>query len=127
MKASDIVSHLSAIVPRLTAGFSNSVDIISIIPSGNIATATTITPHGLVEGQNVAIIGAETPVEIDISSFLRTGNYANFKTLQDHDFTLSALDKRNGGKTLEIVGANEAEFNGIFQILRVIKDRKSVV
>lgn len=127
MKAQDVVDQLSAQIPLHTEDFSESVAISSITTSGNIATVTTAAAHGLQENQNVAITGATAPVQIDITTFVRTGSSAVFETLQDHDFTLSERDKANGGKTLTIQGATESQFNGTFQIASVPNRRKIII
>ena len=126
MKTADIVNHLSRVIPKYSNDFSDSVSIISIVPSGDVATVTA-TSHGAIEGQNVAITGASAPVQIDTTTFIRTGSTATFLTLQDHDFTLSELDKVNGGKTLTISGANENEFNDVFYIVRVVNRRELII
>jgi hypothetical protein len=127
MKAQDIVDRLSAIIPRYTDGFSSSVSIDSIVPTGTTALVTTSSPHGLSNGNNVSIINAEAPVEIDTSSFLRTGSQAKFSTLQDHDLTLSQRDIASGGKEITISGANESEFNGTFQLISVLNRREVII
>lgn len=127
MKAQDIVDKLAAKIPLFTAAFSNSINISSIVPTGITALATTPTAHNLVDGQEVAIIGAEAPVQIDTATFLRTGSQAAFETLQDHDLTLSERDVAAGGKTITISGATEAEFNGTFQLTQVVNRRKLII
>lgn len=127
MRAQDIVDKLSAKIPLFTSGFSESLNILSITVAGTTATVTTDGAHNLIDGQNVAIIGAEAPVQIDTASFARTGSFATFETLQDHDLTLSARDIAAGGKTITISGAAEAEFNGTFSLLQVINRRKLVI
>jgi len=127
MQASDIVEKLSARMPLYTEAFSESVVASSIVPTGSTALATTASPHGLVEGQAVAVIGADAPVEIDKASFLRVTTFATFETLQDHDLTLSARDKVAGGKTITLSGATESEFNGTFNLVDVINRRKLII
>lgn len=127
MKAQDIVNQLSAIIPLYTDGFSNSVGITSISVVGTTAIVTTDSPHGLIENQNVALIGINAPVQIDAASFIRTGSSATFETLQDHDITLSERDIASGGKIIDISGANEAEFNGSFQLIKVVNRRKLII
>jgi len=127
VKASDIVKQLSLNVPLYTDGFSTSVDIASASVAGTTVTVTTAGPHGLKRsGQTVTISGMTAPVQIDAGSFQRVGGSAMFNTLQDHDLTLSERDKASGGKTITISGANEAEFNGTFQLLS-IPNRRAVV
>lgn len=127
MKAQDVVNKLSATIPLYTNGFSNSVGINSIVVAGTTATVTTLAPHGLRENQNVALLGIDAPVQIDTGTFSRVGASAVFDTLQDHDFTLSERDKAAGGKTITISGANEAEFNGTFQLIQVPNRRRLVI
>ena len=127
MIAQDIVDKLAANIPLYTSGFSSSIVAISIIPTGTTATAITAAAHGLNDQQTISIIDAEAPVEIDTATFLRTASTAQFSTLQDHDFTLSELDKINGGKTITISGATEAEFNGTFSLLNVLNRRELVI
>lgn len=127
MKAQDIVDKLSAVIPLYTSGFSTSLSITSIIPTGVTALATTSAAHGLIEGQNVAVTGAEAPVEIDTASFLRTGSTATFETDQDHDLTLSERDKAAGDKTVILSGATESEFNDTFLLLSVVNRRKLII
>ena len=127
MKAQDIVDKLSASLPLYTDGFSNSVGVISITVAGTTATVITDAAHGLVENQNVAILAADAPVQIDTGTFLRTGSTAVFETLQDHDLTLSERDKAAGGKTITLSGATEAEFNGTFVLVQVTNRRKLLI
>lgn len=124
MKGFDIAQQLARVVPNHTPDFSDSVDVLTLVPIGTTVTATTAAPHSLANGDTISILGAEAPATIDISSFSRSGSIATFETLQDHDFTLSKRDAANGGKTLIISGAVEPEFNGTFSIIRVINRRK---
>ena len=127
MKAQEIVDKLSASMPLFTDGFSNSVGITSITVAGSIATVTTASAHGLVENRNVAITGVDAPVEIDTGTFVRVGTTATFKTLQDHDLTLSTRDIASGGKTVTLSGALESEFNGTFALVQVTNRRELLI
>jgi uncharacterized protein YqfB (UPF0267 family) len=127
MRAAEIVDRLAADIPLYTAGFSSAVAITSITPSGLTATAITAEEHGLADGQDVAIIGADAPVEIDIGTFIRVGSQAVFETLQDHDLTLSQRDIISGGKTVILSGAVEPEFNGTFQMISTVNRRKITI
>ncbi|MCK5127640.1 MAG: hypothetical protein KAR42_15390 [candidate division Zixibacteria bacterium] len=127
MKAADVVDRLAQNIPLHTDGFSESLSITSILPTGTTALATTSAPHGLVEGQDIAITGADAPVDIDTGTFLRTAAQAVFETLQDHDLTLSERDIAKGGKTITISGATEAEFNGTFKLINVANRRKLTI
>lgn len=127
MKGQDIVDQLAAVIPLYTDKFSESVGITSIVPTGTTALVTTSADHNLDDGQNVAITGADAPVQIDTGTFLRTGSQAVFETLQDHDLTLSERDVAGGGKTITISGATEAEFNGTFPLINVTNRRKLII
>lgn len=127
MKGQDIVKQLAKTIPKFTSGFSVSVGISSIVPSGTAATLTAESAHGLADGDLVSIIGALAPANIDTASFVRTGSAAQFMTLEDHDLTLSELDKATGGKVITISGATEGEFNGEFQLLRVVNRRELII
>lgn len=127
MKAQDIVDKLAAKVPLYTDRFGASVGVLSISVVGTTATATTDTPHGIIDGQNVAITGATAPVQIDTGGFIRTGSTVVFETLQDHDFTLSQRDIAAGGKSITISGATEPEFNGTFELIEVTNRRTLMI
>lgn len=127
MRALDIVDQLAKRVPLFTSGFSETVGLTSITVAGTVATATTAAAHNIAEGENVAILGADAPVQIDTGTFLRTGTFAVFETIQAHDITLSQRDKDAGGKTLTISGATEPEFNGTFQISSVPNRNKLII
>ncbi len=127
MIAQDIVNQLAKRIPLFTDGFSTTLSVVSIVPVGTTATLTTASAHGIIDGQNVSIIGAQAPVQIDTATFTRTGSFATIETLQDHDLTLSERDKANGGKSITISGANEPEFNGEFSLLKVLNRRKVTI
>jgi len=127
VKAQDVIDQLSKVLPRYTSGFSDSVNITGATVAGTLVSVTTSAAHNLVAGQNVVIDGVEAPVQINVASFLRTGSSATFETDQEHDFTLSERDKAQGGKTLTISGANEAEFTGTFQLIGVPNRNKLVI
>ncbi len=127
MKAQDIVDKLSASIPQHTDGFSSSLAVTSITVAGTTASVTTSGAHGLVENQNVALLGIDAPVQIDTGTFTRVGTTATFETLQDHDLTLSEKDIAGGGKTITISGATESEFNGTFQLAKVVNRRKVMI
>lgn len=127
MIAQDVVDKLSEKIPLYTDGFSASVPVTGITVAGTTATCTTGAAHNLVEGQNVAILGAQAPVQIDVGTYLRTGSTATFETLQDHDLTLSARDASRADTFVNVTGANEAELNGAFLLIRVVTRRKVII
>jgi hypothetical protein len=127
MKAADIVTQLAREVPRYTPDFTDQTGVLGITHMGPTAEVTTAAPHGLIEGQTVAIVGTTTPVYIDAGTFSRIGALATFQTVTDHDLTLSALDRLNGGKVISIAGASEPEFNGTFELAEVPNRRTLII
>jgi len=118
VRASDIVSQIATVLPKLVDDFTDSLTVTSLSRSGLVATATTSTPHALTVGLQVSINGAQTPIEI--SSLVRVGIMATMTTATDHDLT------ENAGFNVQIEGASEAEFNGSFTLLRV-PNRRTIV
>ena len=111
MIASEIVNHLANTLPKLSDAFTGNFAVTSLTSAGTIATATTSANHGLNIGDQVYIRGAQTPIAI--STLTRTGTIATVTTDADHDLT------EYEGATVEIDGAVEPEFNGLFPLLTV--------
>lgn len=116
MKAKDIINRLAAKLPALVDDFSDSFSISSLTRSGTTVTATTTAAHGLAVNRGVNIVGAKTPIEV--ISVTRVGILGTVNTKTDHDMTEGAFT------TVELSGANEAEFNGTFTINRVLNRRE---
>lgn len=112
MKASDIVLLLAKNLPKYSSLFTNNINITSLTRSGTTVTGTTSDPHGLSVGAGINITGASAP--IGVSSLTRLGPLGTAITDADHDFTLGLATP-----TIDIIGANESEFNGSFIIVGV--------
>lgn len=117
MKAQDIVTQLAVLLPQLTEKFTTNFSATSLSRVGTTVTVATSAVHNLAVGQQVNIVGAKTP--INVVSLTRSGTIGTMVSSSNHDFT------QNVSKSIEISGANEPEFNGIFEILTV-PDRKTV-
>ena len=115
MKAQDIILQLGNKLPTIIDDFSTNQTILSIVPSGSDALATTDAAHNLVIGQGVVITGADSPIAI--TTLTRNGIVGSAEFASDHDYTF------NTGadliKNVIIDDATEAEFNGTFKILSV--------
>lgn len=98
----DIVKRLQDVLPKYTDSFSTNIPITSLINSGSIVTATTSQIHNLQTNQCVFITGAKTPYLIQ--TLFRYNNIAVAIT-QNYNNAL--------GDTLEIIGANEIDYNGL--------------
>lgn len=112
MKAEAIIKQLYITLPNLTDYFSDSLNVVSISRSGNTVTVVTSEPHNLTTGNYVTISGAKTPTLI--TTLTRNANIVTATTNIDHDLTEKFF------KTVEIIGADQAEYNGTFELLRVL-------
>ena len=110
MRANDIVNQLAKVLPTLVDDFTNQVDVSSLTRSGITVTATTATDHGLSVGNQVGIVGAQTPITCSIT---RNGILGALITDADHDIT------ENAGFDVQVEGATESEFNGTFELVSV--------
>ena len=115
MKSSDFVNQLALKLPSLVDDFTTNLSVISLTRSGTTVTATTASAHGLVVGKAVNIVGAKSPIVI--GSIERNGIVATLITDTDHDMTEGAFTE------VEIEGATESEFNGVFPLLSVSNRR----
>lgn len=111
MKAKDVVLQLYSALPNETDKFTDNLSVSSITSVGNTATATTAANHGLSTGALVNVFGAKAP--ISISSMTRIGTQISVETDADHDLTFGFQ------QTVEIQGATESEFNGVFELMGV--------
>ena len=111
MKARDIETELQNKLPLLTNRFTDEQTLLSIVPAGTTATATTATAHNLTVSQKVLIAGANAAVDIDTID--RVTTVATAVTVQNHDLTEGFFDN------VTLSGATEAEFNGTFTLLSV--------
>lgn len=116
MKSQEIIVQLQSVLPQITTLFNNSLVITSITSSGLVATVTTENPHNLKNGKAVAISGSSSPVVI--ASIDRVGTIVTVVTSTNHDIT------EGFNPTITISGANEAEFNGEFD-LKTASNRKT--
>lgn len=119
MKASNILQQLYREIPSLTNYFSDGVDIVNI--SANNSTTVlveTSTPHELVDQSYVNISGVKYPTEV--LSITRFKKILTIVTETPHDFTYGRQ------KTVEVIGANEANLNGVFDI-SAIPNRNTIV
>lgn len=110
MKAEDVVLKLAANLPQLVDNFTDNHEITSLTSAGFTATAVTAAPHNMVPGKGVSIVGAQTPLVI--TTLTRVGIIGTLVTSLAHDITKVPT-------TVVIDGANEAEFNGEFNIISV--------
>lgn len=111
MKAEDIINQLFAVLPIYTNYFTDTIAVSEITSSGTTATVTTATAHGLTSGDYAHISGALTPNPL--TSLTRIDNIAYGITTNAHDLTQNFPPQA----TIEIIGADQAEYNGIHEFL----------
>ena len=125
MKAEDVIKALIARLPNLTDKFCDIEAIDTITSTGLVATATVAAGHGRVDNELVTITGALSP--ITVVSVDRSGAFATVVTATNHDLTFSDREIARGNvQEVTLSGANEAEFNGTFELSSVI-DRLTFV
>lgn len=111
MKAEYIVRQLQAVLPKYTDFFTDKVNISSLTYVGGTVTAVTATDHNLTTGDYVVVNNALEPNPI--TSIVRTGDIATATTQFEHDLTAAVTE------TVIISGADQAEYNGVKQLLAV--------
>lgn len=117
MKTQDIIDQLANRLPLFTDLISDSFNVLSLARSGTTVTITTSTAHKLTNKHSVLIKGAQTP--LTVVSLTRVGSTAFLETSSNHDMTLTVPG------VVEIDGANEPEFNGVFTVT-AIDNRKNI-
>lgn len=118
MLAIDVVNRLVENLAKYTDAFTDSMEVASIACDGSdVATVSTAAPHNVLEGSNIGIMGAGTPV--NIIQHVRDGDYATLTTSPYHDLSLSSKDIAAGRNTITINGADQADLNGDFTLLSV--------
>lgn len=111
MKAYDIIQQLYAVLPSQTGLFSDDVSLSTLSKVSSTVTAVSASAHGLTTGDYVYITGAKWKTAI--TSITRVADVATVVCSAEHDLT-EVWDE-----TVEIIGANEANFNGTFTLLTV--------
>lgn len=109
MKSSDIVLQLMKYLPAQTNLFCDEVSVTSLVKSSGTVTCTTTTVHGLSSGDYVYIKGAQRRTLV--SALTRSGTIATATTSSPHDLT------ETWHTTVEIVGATQADYNGVKALL----------
>jgi len=109
IKAETIIIQLQNTLPTQTTLFTDpDISISSLTRSGSTVTAITVVDHKLTTGNFVTVKNAKSP--ISVVSIIRVGTVATVTTATNHDFT------EGFEFTAEIVGADQSEYNGIFDI-----------
>lgn len=112
MKIGQVIAQLQSVLPNITDLFSEKISVLSITSVGTTATVTTSIAHGLATGDRVNMVGALTPNTI--TSLTRVGDIGSAVTGTNHDITFRETGSVQSGfqKTVNISGADQAEYNG---------------
>lgn len=104
MQADIIIKRIKETLPKYTNAFMNSVNVSSLVKSGNVATVTTSTPNSLSVGDEVTIAGAKIPVTVD-----------NLTQVNGVGLAITSSETRTiaGETDVEISGADQSEYNGV--------------
>lgn len=121
MKTSDITAQLQGALPELNNSFGTSIAFSSLSAVGTLVTAVTASAHGKKTGQAVTITDVKTknPVTLTRSGLVVTG-----ETSFPHDLTEPANSEVENYTTANISGADEAIYNGSFQVASVPNRKK---
>ena len=111
MILSQLVNTLQTHIPFNTDLFTDDLEVVSLTYDSSIVSCETLTPHNLITGNFAHISGALSPNEI--INLTQTRDVATAITIRDHDLTL------NWQKEIEIIGANETDYNGIHALIGV--------
>ena len=114
MRALDIVSRLSSMLPLRTDKFTKDVSVLSLTRSGTIITAACNEKHLLKPGDVAVIVGSFVPIVAN--TLTRSGAVGQVVLATRHDLTPTA------NKSVILSGSNESEFNGTFKIISIIDD-----
>jgi len=119
MKGADVISKLIQELPKHSGLFFDNLSISSLSRAGSTVTATTTVPHGLSNGHIVVINGAKSP--LTITSITQVDGVATAVCLNNHDLTEGWEGQTpSDSPNIEISGADQAEYNGVHQLLSVV-------
>ncbi len=122
MRAADIVTQLKVLLPQLTDKFTDDVEVLSIVRQASTVDmlVSCKDKHELEVGNAFAIVNTDTPLAIN--SLTRSGTTGTLVTTKKHDLTRStdSIGRTFGPTTVRITGANEAKYNGIFDIIDIL-------
>lgn len=118
MKIASIINQLASELPNYDDRFADVTDITTLETSGTLATAVTATNHNLTTGTYVLITGTidvSQIVSLELSNGIVTG-----RTATDHGLDMAmnykTLTAKNPPPQVEIIGADQAIFNGTFDL-----------
>lgn len=116
MLISEIIAQLQTELPKYTDFFTDNVDITLLTRAGSTVTAQTSTSHNYKTGNFVNICNSKS--SNPLVSLTQQNGLATAVTSLAHDKTEGFVG--NGEISLATIsGANEAEYNGTFDIVNV--------
>ncbi len=115
MKFKYIYDQLITYLPLKTDLFSNIIAVSSFAYAASTVTVTTATAHGLITGNIVTVKGALE--QNQITSLTSSDGVATAVTTNNHDLTTGYQE------TVNISGADQAEYNGDKTLVSVIDEK----
>lgn len=111
MKLSEIVYQLALRVPQFTQKLSEILTTSSVNANAGVVTVVTPTAHGFTTG-NVILVNNVEVLHTVASTSVQNGQ-VYFVLNSDHDLT------ENFDFTVQLSGANQSAYNGVFPVVRV--------
>jgi hypothetical protein len=108
-----LINQLAQILPQYTSLFSDTVSVTSLTRTGTVATAITSVDHGFIVGQYVNISGAVELVPLTSLTF--SAGIVSAQSVVKNNLSLNfdyLTKKPLSVVTIEIQGADQAEYNG---------------
>jgi len=117
VKIADVIAQLRAVVPQHTSLFTDAAPAVLTFvadvpgPGGLVTGDTSPDPHNLSPGQVVTISAARNPYAVGSLTFDSATGLVTGVTTNDHDLT------EGWQSEIEIVGADQAEYNGTWPLV----------
>lgn len=117
MLCSDVIKHLIAYLPRYTTLFNSTLDVSSVLFSGDDIDITFASNHNLTTGQQISVHNVLVNTEIDPLDYTDNPT-VKAETLSDHDLTQGFQSK------VKITNSTNPAVNGEFDLLTVPNRRE---
>ena len=119
MKLRPVLEQYCKALPQFTDLFTETIDITNLTQTGGVGEATTLTPHSFSIG-NIITFSDATGVVPLTSLTPSTLTQAIGRSTIDNGLSMAMNFKdKSTNLTVDLIGSNEAEFNGTFKLLDV--------
>ena len=119
MKLRPILEQYCTALPQFTDLFTETIDITNLTQTSGVGEATTLTPHSFSVGDIVTLSGAVGVVPLT-SLVPSNSTQVIGRSAIDNGLSMAMNFKdKSTDLTVDLIGSNEAEFNGTFKLLSV--------